>query len=59
VCSWSGRSRLSVLLGMHLGDGWVGPASRPNRLSFTLDTSYPGIIEQRSSPRSQQRLRVG
>jgi hypothetical protein len=35
----------SYLLGMYLGDGWVGPPSRPNRLCFTLDSMYPSIIE--------------
>jgi len=30
---------------MYLGDGWVGPASRPHRLCFTLDTAYPEIID--------------
>src|SRR5687767_14176398 len=31
---------------MYLGDGWVGPPSRPTRLCFTLDGAYPGIIEE-------------
>lgn len=35
----------SYLLGMYLGDGWVGPPARPNRLCFTLDSAYPDIIE--------------
>ena len=34
----------SYLLGMYLGDGWVGAAGRSARLTFTLDTRYPGII---------------
>jgi len=36
----------SYLLGMYLGDGWVGPPSRPNRLCFTLDEAYPEIISE-------------
>jgi hypothetical protein len=36
----------AYLLGMYLGDGWVGPPSRPNRLCFTLDTAYPEIVEE-------------
>jgi hypothetical protein len=36
----------SYLLGMYLGDGWVGPARRPNRLCFTLDAAYPEILEE-------------
>jgi hypothetical protein len=36
----------AYLLGMYLGDGWVGPARRPNRLCFTLHTAYPEIIEE-------------
>src|SRR5215211_4621875 len=31
---------------MYLGDGWVGPPSRPNRLCFTLDEAYPEIISE-------------
>jgi hypothetical protein len=35
----------SYLLGMYLGDGWVGPANRPTRLCFTLDSAYPEIVD--------------
>jgi hypothetical protein len=36
----------SYLLGLYLGDGWVGPPTRPNRLCFTLDRAYPEIIDE-------------
>jgi hypothetical protein len=36
----------SYLLGMYLGDGWVGPPRQPNRLCFTLDSAYPEIIDE-------------
>ena len=36
----------SYLLGMYLGDGWVGPATRSTRLIITLDARYPEIIEE-------------
>ena len=36
----------SYLLGMYLGDGWVGPTSRAIRISFSLDLAYPEIIEE-------------
>jgi hypothetical protein len=31
---------------MYLGDGWVGPSKRPNRLCFTLDKLYPEILRE-------------
>ena len=35
----------AYLLGMYLGDGWVGRQARAVVLTFTLDVKYPGIIE--------------
>jgi hypothetical protein len=35
----------SYLLGMYLGDGWVGRVGRLTRLMFSLDLRYPEIIE--------------
>jgi hypothetical protein len=40
------RRSYSYLLGMYLGDGWVGPPGRPTRLCFTLDSAYPAIIAE-------------
>ena len=36
----------SYLLGMYLGDGWVGPVARSTRFVVTLDARYPEIIEE-------------
>jgi hypothetical protein len=35
----------SYLLGLYLGDGWVGPSSARAQLVFRLDAHYPGIID--------------
>jgi hypothetical protein len=35
----------SYLLGMYLGDGWVGRAGRSTRLMLSLDSRYPEIVE--------------
>jgi hypothetical protein len=54
----------SYLLGMYLGDGWVGAMARTVRLTFTLDVRYAGIIDataaaiQRSAPHHQVKVRA-
>lgn len=41
------RSRSYIyLLGLYLGDGHISPGPRAERLRFTLDSSYPGIIDE-------------
>jgi hypothetical protein len=41
----NGRS-YSYLLGMYLGDGWVGPGSASAQLVVRLDARYPAIINE-------------
>jgi hypothetical protein len=36
----------AYLLGMYLGDGWVGRSSRSTRLIVSLDARYPEIIQE-------------
>jgi hypothetical protein len=36
----------AYLLGIYLGDGWVGNAGRSVQLSITLDLRYPGIVAE-------------
>ena len=36
----------SYLLGMYLGDGWVGRNHRRAQLVIRLDSDYPGIVER-------------
>jgi hypothetical protein len=38
-------SSYSYLLGLYLGDGWVGPSGKKAQLVIRLDTDYPTIIE--------------
>jgi hypothetical protein len=38
--------RYSYLLGVYLGDGWVGPVGRAWALRVVLDASYPDIIRE-------------
>jgi hypothetical protein len=41
------RSRsYSYLLGMYLGDGWVGPAHAGAQLVVRLDARYAAIIDE-------------
>jgi hypothetical protein len=35
----------SYLLGVYLGDGWVGPVGRTSVLIARLDTDYPDIVD--------------
>jgi len=35
----------SYLLGLYLGDGWVGPSGRKAQLVIRLDSDYPAIID--------------
>ena len=36
----------SYLLGVYLGDGWVGPVGRASALRVVLDANYPDIIRE-------------
>ena len=38
------RSSYSYLLGLYLGDGWVGPSGAKAQLVIRLDSDYPGIV---------------
>ena len=40
----SDPSSYSYLLGLYLGDGWVGPCGARAQLVFRLDADYPAII---------------
>jgi hypothetical protein len=54
----------SYLLGMYLGDGWVGRTGRQTHLILTLDARYPEILEeavmaaQMAGPRSRIKVRA-
>ena len=39
----------AYLLGMYLGDGWVGRVARSWTLKVALDASYPGIVRECAS----------
>jgi hypothetical protein len=36
----------SYLLGMYLGDGWVGPMARTWGMKIALDASYPDVVRE-------------
>jgi hypothetical protein len=36
----------AYLLGIYLGDGWVGPLARTGRLTVSCDAAYPGIVDE-------------
>jgi hypothetical protein len=38
--------RYAYLLGVYLGDGWVGPLAGTGRLTVTLDVRYPLIVAE-------------
>jgi hypothetical protein len=40
----SDHAAYSYLLGLYLGDGWVGATGRRTQLVFRLDAEYPAII---------------
>jgi hypothetical protein len=42
-------SAYAYLLGMYLGDGWVGKVARSWALKVALDVSYPGIVRECAS----------
>jgi hypothetical protein len=44
TCHVPNPSSYSYLLGLYLGDGWVGPSGARAQLVFRLDADYPGII---------------
>ena len=36
----------AYLLGIYLGDGWIGPLAGSGRFTVSLDAAYPGIVEE-------------
>ncbi len=40
------KTLYAYLLGLYLGDGWIARNGKSWTLSFALDSSYPGIIEE-------------